>query len=76
MWNNRFRVGDLSAAIAWSYYKGKRFKGIEFSGETGVGAKHVNFIIDLKFKVKRYKSGGETQSYIGGKGSARLAALG
>jgi hypothetical protein len=76
MWNNRFRVGDLSAAIAWSYYKGKRFKGIEFSGETGVGAKHVNFIIDLKFKVKRYKSDGETRSYIGGKGSARLEALG
>ena len=76
MWNKNFRVGDASATIAWSYYKGKRFKGIEFSGETGVSKGKTSLIFDLGFKVKRYKSNGKTKSYIGGSGSGRVKAFG
>jgi hypothetical protein len=76
MWDSKFKVGDASATIAWSYYEGKRFKGIEFSGETGVGTKHVNLVFDLTFKVKRYQSSGVTKSYIGGSGSGKVEAFG
>ena len=76
MWDKKINVGDASATIAWSYYKGKRFKGLEFSGETGIGKEHINLVIDLKFKIKHYKSNGVTKSYIGGSGSATIEALG
>lgn len=76
MWDQKVRVGQASATVAWSYKKGKRFKGFEFKGETGAGASHVNFIVDLYFKIKRYISRGRTKTYIGGGGTAKIEAFG
>ncbi len=76
LWDKKFGLGSAKATIAWDYYKGKRYKGIEFSGETGIGAKKVELVLDLSFKVKKYKSDGKTKFYAGGGGGARIKAFG
>lgn len=77
LWGKKIRLGKFDATVAWSYYKGKRFKGVEARGEIGVGYKDkVNLIAEVTFKVKRYKSNGRTKKYVGGSGEARIEAYG
>jgi hypothetical protein len=76
IFGKKIQIGDFDATVAWSYYTGKRFKGVEVSGEVGVSKASVELIVELTFKVKRYKSDGETKTYVGGKGEASIEAFG
>ncbi|MBI9010178.1 MAG: hypothetical protein JEZ05_09160 [Tenericutes bacterium] len=76
IFGNKVQIGDFDATVAWSYYTGKQFKGVELHGEVGVHVSKVDLIVDLTFKVKRYQSAGETKTYIGGKGKASVEAFG
>ncbi len=74
--NKTISIGNFDALVSWSYTEGKQFKGVEIHGQTGIGAYKVNAIIDLTFKFKKYKSDGETNTYIGGSGSASVEVFG
>jgi hypothetical protein len=76
MFGRKIQVGDFDAVVAWSYYTGKKFKGVEVFGEVGVHVSKVDLVMDLTFKVKRYKTDGSTRTYIGGRGRASIEAFG
>lgn len=70
------QIGDFDATVAWSYTTGKYYRGVDVHGEVGVAKSSVELIAEITFKVKRYKSSGETKTYIGGYGEARIEAFG
>ncbi len=76
IFSKRLSKFNFDATVAWSYYSGKRFKGAEIRGETGIGSKSISLIAELTFKYKKYKSEGKTKTYIGGGGDARVEVFG
>lgn len=76
IYKGKIQIGDFKADVGWDYYTGLRYKGINIYGQTGIEKSKVGLIADFTFKIKRYKSNGQTKKFVGGSGSARVEAFG